>query len=65
MNTLQRIKSVIVEDESAAREALKNYLAKYCPQIELVGEAQLQRSDSSFARSGASIGIPGRGNAVR
>ncbi|MBB4034711.1 two-component system LytT family response regulator [Dysgonomonas hofstadii] len=39
MNTLQRIKSVIVEDESAAREALKNYLAKYCPQIELVGEA--------------------------
>ena len=39
MNTLQRIKSVIVEDESAAREALKNYLTKYCPQIELVGEA--------------------------
>lgn len=39
MNTLQKIKSVIVEDESAAREALKNYLAKYCPQIELVGEA--------------------------
>lgn len=36
---LQRIKSVIVEDESAAREALKTYLAKYCPQIELIGEA--------------------------
>ncbi len=33
------IRSVIVEDESAAREALKNYLAKYCPQIELAGEA--------------------------
>lgn len=39
MNTLQRIKSVIVEDESAAREALKNYLGKYCPQIEVIGEA--------------------------
>ena len=39
MNTLQRIKSVIVEDEPAAREALKNYLAKYCPQIEVIGEA--------------------------
>jgi len=39
MNTLQKIRSVIVEDESAAREALKNYLAKYCPQIELSGEA--------------------------
>jgi two-component system LytT family response regulator len=29
MNDFQKIKSVIVEDESAAREALKNYLAKY------------------------------------
>ncbi|ODS82346.1 MAG: DNA-binding response regulator [Flavobacterium sp. 40-81] len=40
MMTLQKIKSVIVEDESAAREVLKNYLSKYCPQIEVVGEAQ-------------------------
>ena len=39
MNDFQKIKSVIVEDESAAREALKNYLAKYCPQIEIIGEA--------------------------
>lgn len=29
-----------MEDESAAREALKSYLTKYCPQIELIGEAQ-------------------------
>lgn len=36
---IEKIKSVIVEDESAAREVLKNYLAKYCPQIEIVGEA--------------------------
>lgn len=35
-----KISSVIVEDESAAREALRNYLNKYCPQIELLGEAQ-------------------------
>jgi len=35
----EKIRSVIVEDESAAREALKNYLSKYCPQVELVGEA--------------------------
>jgi len=40
MNVLQKIRSVIVEDESAAREALKNYLRKYCPQIEVIGEAQ-------------------------
>ena len=39
MNTLNKIRSVIVEDESAAREALKNYLQKYCPQIEVIGEA--------------------------
>ena len=37
---LQKIKSVIVEDEIAAREALKSYLIKYCPQIEIIGEAQ-------------------------
>jgi two-component system, LytTR family, response regulator len=37
---LQKIKSVIVEDELAAREALKNYLSKYCPQVEVIGEAQ-------------------------
>ncbi|MFC6098328.1 LytR/AlgR family response regulator transcription factor [Flavobacterium qiangtangense] len=37
---LQKIKSVIVEDESAAREVLKNYLQKYCPQVEITGEAQ-------------------------
>ena len=36
----KKITSVIVEDESSAREALKAYLAKYCPQIEVTGEAQ-------------------------
>src|SRR6476660_5238216 len=38
--SLQKIKSVIVEDESAAREVLRNYLQKYCPQVEVIGEAQ-------------------------
>jgi len=35
-----KIKSVIVEDEKAAREVLKNYLQKYCPQVEVLGEAE-------------------------
>ena len=35
-----KIRSIIVEDESAAREVLRNYLTKYCPQITLIGEAQ-------------------------
>jgi two-component system LytT family response regulator len=37
---MKKIRSVIVEDESAAREVLKNYLSKYCPQVEVIGEAQ-------------------------
>jgi two-component system LytT family response regulator len=40
MMPLQKIQSVIVEDEAAAREVLRNYLEKYCPQIEVIGEAQ-------------------------
>lgn len=37
---MEKIKTVIVEDESAAREVLKTYVQKYCPQIELIGEAR-------------------------
>lgn len=39
MTGLQKIRSVIVEDETAAREVLKNYLRKYCPQVDVIGEA--------------------------
>ncbi|WP_294245084.1 LytTR family DNA-binding domain-containing protein [uncultured Chryseobacterium sp.] len=35
-----KIKAVIVDDEHIAREVLRNYLTKYCPQVELSGEAQ-------------------------
>lgn len=44
METLQRIRSVIVEDETAAREALKTYLSKYCPMVEVIGEATCCKS---------------------
>ncbi len=37
---MQKIKSIIVEDELGAREVLKNYLSKYCPQVDVIGEAQ-------------------------
>lgn len=37
---MKKIRSVIVEDELAAREVLKNYLSKYCPQVEVIGEVQ-------------------------
>lgn len=35
-----KIRSVIVDDELIAREVLSNYLAKYCPVVEVAGQAQ-------------------------
>ncbi|MFD2602005.1 LytR/AlgR family response regulator transcription factor [Flavobacterium suzhouense] len=43
MMSLAKIRSVIIEDETAAREALRSYLTKYCPQVEIVGEAHNSR----------------------
>jgi len=33
------LRAIIVEDEETSREILKNYLAKYCPNVTLLGEA--------------------------
>lgn len=35
-----KIKAVIVDDEAIAREVLDNYLKKYCPVVEVIGQAQ-------------------------
>jgi two-component system, LytTR family, response regulator len=35
-----KIKSIIVDDESIAREVLDNYLKKYCPVVEVIGMAE-------------------------
>lgn len=34
-----KLNAIIVEDEVNSREILSNYLAKYCPSVNLVGEA--------------------------
>lgn len=34
-----KLKAILVEDEVNSREILRNYLAKYCPNVELLGEA--------------------------
>ena len=34
-----KLKTIIVEDEKISRDILRNYLAKYCPKVELIGEA--------------------------
>lgn len=33
------IRAIIVEDEANSREILRNYLKKYCPEVDLKGEA--------------------------
>ena len=34
-----KIKAIIVEDEEVSRDILRNYIGKYCPNVELQGEA--------------------------
>jgi len=34
-----KLDTIIVEDEETSREILKNYLEKYCPKVNLIGEA--------------------------
>ena len=34
------LKTIIVEDEQTSRDILKNYLTKYCPAVEVLGEAK-------------------------
>ncbi|MFT4610766.1 MAG: two-component system LytT family response regulator [Glaciecola sp.] len=34
-----KLKSIIVEDEETSRKILRNYLNKYCPNVEVLGEA--------------------------
>lgn len=36
---LMKLRSIIVEDEPTSREILKNYLKKYCPNVEVLGQA--------------------------
>lgn len=38
------LKAIIVEDEEASRETLKNYLSKYCPEIKLMALADSVKS---------------------
>lgn len=35
-----KLNAIIVEDEASSREILSNYLAKYCPSVNLIGEAE-------------------------
>lgn len=34
-----KLKAILIEDEANSREILRNYLAKYCTEVDLLGEA--------------------------
>ncbi len=34
-----KLRAIVVEDEKASRDILKNYIGKYCPNVEILGEA--------------------------
>jgi two-component system LytT family response regulator len=34
-----KLRAIIVEDEETSRDILKNYLGKYCPNVDILGEA--------------------------
>ena len=34
-----KLEAIIVEDEETSRDILRNYLTKYCPNVNVVGEA--------------------------
>jgi len=46
-----KIKAVIVDDEQIAREVLRSYLTKYCPQVEILGEAKNIKEAEPLIRS--------------
>ncbi|SFN53657.1 two component transcriptional regulator, LytTR family [Bizionia echini] len=35
-----KLKAIIVEDEHTSRDILKNYLTRYCPNVQILGEAE-------------------------
>ncbi|MDX9694940.1 MAG: LytTR family DNA-binding domain-containing protein [Bacteroidales bacterium] len=41
---MDKLKAIIVEDELASRETLTSYLIKYCPDVELIAEADSVKS---------------------
>ena len=40
MDSQTRIQTLIIDDELASRETLQNYLRKYCPDVEVIGECK-------------------------
>lgn len=45
-----KLNAIIIEDEATSREILRNYLAKYCPDVDLFGEAATIQEGLEFIK---------------
>ena len=45
------LKALVVDDEEESRTILKTYLKKYCPNVEILGEAPNVDEDLVFIRN--------------
>ncbi|SDT09978.1 two-component system, LytT family, response regulator [Maribacter dokdonensis] len=45
------LNAIIVEDEANSREILRNYISKYCPSVQLLGEASSIKDALTLIRS--------------
>ena len=44
-----KLNAIIVEDEKISRDILSNYLQKYCPNVNLVGQAEnIKEADMAY-----------------
>lgn len=48
-----KLKALLIEDEANSREILRNYLAKYCSEVDLLGEAASIEEGLKLIRKGA------------
>lgn len=48
---MKKLRALIVDDESKSREVLSNILKIYCPEIELIGEANNGRSAAALIKT--------------
>lgn len=51
MTAETKLRAIIVEDEAASRETLRNYVGSYCPNVEIVAEcAEIQTAEKEIKK---------------
>ena len=53
-----KLNAILVEDEQISREILRNYITKYCPNVQLLGEAEnIDEAYQLMLRKAADLGL--------